>query len=210
MARSSSKPTSTGQRLGIAALVGLVGAGLSLWFQAGLMSILIGWDVAAVVYLVSVALTVRSMSSSQTASHAVREDPTAPIGDVILLVASIASIIGEGVVAIGSKSSGVQIIVALLSVVLSWFIVHTTFMLRYGRLYYSGKDGGIDFNQPEPPTYRDFAYLAFTVGMTYQVSDTEISSSAIRNTILRQALISYLFGAVILASTVNVIAGLSQ
>src|SRR5262249_2813810 len=58
----------------------------------------------------------------------------------------------------------------------------------------------------QQPDYRDFAYVAFTVGMTFQVSDTDIQSRVIRRTVLRQALIAYLFGAVILAVTVNVLA----
>jgi uncharacterized membrane protein len=94
------------------------------------------------------------------------------------------------------------------SVGLSWFTVHTLFTLRYARLYYTGEDGGVSFNQDAPPRYLDFAYLAFTIGMTFQVSDTELQSPAIRHSALRHALLSYLFGAVILATTINLIAGL--
>ena len=66
--------------------------------------------------------------------------------------------------------------VASVSVILSWATVHTVFTLRYARLYYAG-GGGIDFNDDrDPPAYTDFAYLAFTIGMTYQVSDTSIGS----------------------------------
>jgi uncharacterized membrane protein len=94
------------------------------------------------------------------------------------------------------------------SVALSWFLVHTLFTLRYALLYQSS-DGGVDFNQKGSPRYLDFAYLAFTIGMTFQVSDTDIGSSAIRAAALRHALLSYLFGAVILATSVNFIVGLS-
>jgi uncharacterized membrane protein len=80
--------------------------------------------------------------------------------------------------------------------------------LRYAALYYGRPGGGIDFNSAEPATYRDFAYLAFTVGMTFQVSDTDITRREMRHQVLRHALISFLFGAVILATTVNVVAGL--
>lgn len=91
---------------------------------------------------------------------------------------------------------------------LSWAVVHTTFVLRYTRLYYTGQDGGVDFNQPEPPAYLDFAYRAFTIGMTFQVSDTTIQAGAIRRTVLRHALLSYLFGTVIIATSINLVAGL--
>jgi uncharacterized membrane protein len=92
-------------------------------------------------------------------------------------------------------------------VILSWATVHTVFTLRYARLYYAA-GGGIDFNGDRAPTYTDFAYLAFTIGMTYQVSDTSIASKAIRRTALRHAYMSYLFGTVVVAMTINVVAGL--
>ncbi|HXL15932.1 MAG TPA: DUF1345 domain-containing protein, partial [Streptosporangiaceae bacterium] len=76
--------------------------------------------------------------------------------------------------------------------------------------YYEVPEGGVDFNQDEQPCYRDFAYLALTVGMTFQVSDTNLRTTAIRATALRHALLSYLFGTVILAATINLIAGIGS
>ena len=73
----------------------------------------------------------------------------------------------------------------LLSVAVSWFTVHTIFALRYALLYYADPEGGVDFNQDEPPCYRDFAYLAMTVGTTFQVSDTDLHTTGIRVTVLR-------------------------
>ena len=98
--------------------------------------------------------------------------------------------------------------VAVLEVVVSWLVVHTLFMLRYAHEYYTAPIGGIDFKSDKPPDYHDFAYLSFTVGMTFQVSDTDLQSNLMRRTALRHALIAYLFGAVILGVTVNVVAGL--
>jgi len=71
-------------------------------------------------------------------------------------------------------------------------------------------DGGVNFNQDAPPRYLDFAYLAFTIGMTFQVSDTDLQTGSIRATALRRALLSYLFGAVILATTINLFSGLGS
>ena len=98
----------------------------------------------------------------------------------------------------------------MLTVALSWALVHTIFALRYARQYYSRSiKGGIDFKSGDyEPDYIDFAYVAFTIGMTFQVSDTDIGARIIRRTILRHALISYLFGAIIVAMMVNVIASL--
>ena len=81
--------------------------------------------------------------------------------------------------------------------------------LLYATQYYTA-DKGIDFNQDEPPRYADFAYLSFTLGMTYQVSDTNITNHAIRSTVLRHTLLSFVFGSVILATTINLVAGLSH
>jgi uncharacterized membrane protein len=99
---------------------------------------------------------------------------------------------------------------AVMSVALSWLVVHTLFTLRYARVYYGGTPGGIDFNQSDPPCYSDFAYLAMSIGMTYQVSDTDLTSHAMRATALRHALLSFLFGSVILGTTINLIVSLSS
>ena len=91
---------------------------------------------------------------------------------------------------------------------LAWSAVHTVFTLRYARLYYSPPIGGIDFNEEDDPTYLDFAYLALTIGMTFQVSDTNLTSKPIRRSALQHALLSYLFGAIIVALVINVVSSL--
>jgi uncharacterized membrane protein len=96
---------------------------------------------------------------------------------------------------------------AVLAVALSWAVVHSVFTLRYAHVYYSG-GGGIDFNEDADPDYRDFAYLALTIGMTFQVSDTDLTTKEIRRTATRHALLAYLFGAVIVAMAINVVASL--
>jgi uncharacterized membrane protein len=85
--------------------------------------------------------------------------------------------------------------------------VHTVYLLRYARLYYSPPEGGIDFHG-EAPSYLDFAYLALTIGMTFQVSDTDLMGKRARRLALRHALLSYLFGTVIVATTVSSAAAL--
>jgi uncharacterized membrane protein len=87
-------------------------------------------------------------------------------------------------------------------------LVHTVFALRYAHIYYTPPKGGIDFKMEPEPDYRDFAYTAFTIWMTFQVSDTDITQPVMRRAVLRHALLAFLFGSVILATTVNVIAGL--
>src|SRR5215207_1443512 len=101
----------------------------------------------------------------------------------------------------------------LLTVVLSWTVVNTVFTLRYADQTFGSEDAGIAFgdaDRPEGPTYREFAYVAFTIGMCYQVSDTTVRDHRIRRTVLSHALLSYAFGAAIVGGSVNLIAGLIQ
>jgi len=120
---------------------------------------------------------------------------------------SIAAAINQ---AISPAGGLVAAVVGILSVAASWFALHTVYTLRYARLYYQGPPKGIDFHQDGEPTYADFAYVSFTLGMTYQVSDTDLRTRDIRATGLRQAMLSYLFGAIILAITINLVAGLAN
>ncbi|MGB3414551.1 MAG: DUF1345 domain-containing protein, partial [Microbacteriaceae bacterium] len=94
---------------------------------------------------------------------------------------------------------------ASLSIILSWILLHTLYMLRYASLYFEGEPGGINFNMKEPPVYRDFAYLAFVIGMTYQVSDTNLESTKMRSTALVHSLLAFLFGMVFLATLINLV-----
>jgi uncharacterized membrane protein len=85
--------------------------------------------------------------------------------------------------------------------------VHTVYVVRYARLYYSAPEGGIDFHG-EQPDYTDFAYLGLTIGMTFQVSDTDLTGKRVRRIALHHALTSYVFGTVIVAITVSSTASL--
>jgi uncharacterized membrane protein len=96
---------------------------------------------------------------------------------------------------------------SVVSIILAWSVVHTVYSLRYAKLYYEGTAGGVEFNAEEAPRYIDFACLALTIGMTFQVSDTNLESTSIRRTALRHALLSYAFGTLIIATTINLIAG---
>jgi uncharacterized membrane protein len=155
------------------------------------------------------------MSASETKSHAEREDPSIRMSELIVLAAGVALLAAVGLVLIkAGHSTGVTkaylIALGILSVALSWAMVHTVFTLRYARAYYARPQGGIDFNESDPPTYLDFAYLALTIGMTFQVSDTNLTSKPIRRIALTHAALSYLFGAVIVALVINVVATLLQ
>jgi uncharacterized membrane protein len=203
-------------RLGLSIAIGLVAAAVA--GPAGSWSVapVVGWDAAAITWLLWVWLTAWPMSAADTKRSAGSEDPTRASSDLILLSAALASLAGVAVVLVlansakGWDKAGFAGL-ALVSVALAWAVVHSVFWLRYALLYYrNDPPGGISFNQDDPPAYADFAYLALTLGMTFQVSDTDLQTSVIRRTALRHALVSYLLGAVILATTINLIAGLGK
>jgi uncharacterized membrane protein len=157
----------TGVRVAISVAVGaLVGVGLAV-LGAVRYAPAAGWDVAVAVLLGWIWFTVWPMGSEATAAHATHEDPTRAVTDVILLAAAVISLAAVGfflLQASSAKGSAQDLLagVGVLTVALSWLLVHTVFTLRYALLYYAGRDGGIDFNQSSPPCYSDFAYLAFS------------------------------------------------
>jgi uncharacterized membrane protein len=182
----------------------------------------VGWAVAAVIFLGWTWLVIVGMDSTATEAHATQEDPTKGATQVIVVGASLVSLVGVALLLVrtrGTTGAGEVVVDALgvASIALSWLVVHTLFTLRYALLYYdpdlggtAGKVGGIDFGESGPPCYSDFAYLAFTVGMTYQVSDTQLGTRELRRTVLRHAILSYLFGSLILAGTVNLLVSLAS
>ncbi len=213
--RRSGRAASSRVRLLACLGVGALAAAVALLLGWQALAPLVGWDAAAAVFICWVVTLVSRAGQAETEQLAGAEDSSGPVADVVLLAAAVASLVGVGVLltqgaAKGVPSPSVAIAVGLVTVVLSWAVVHLIFTIRYARLYYAAKVGGIDFNGPDQPRYADFAYVAFTIGMTFQVSDTDLTDQRIRATALRHALLSYLFGAVILASTINLLAGLAK
>jgi uncharacterized membrane protein len=173
---------------------------------------LLGWTAASLVFLCWVWATVAPNDASQAARAAATQDDRT-IREAIVLVASTASLVAV-LILLGQAGSAdgpgrsLMIVLAFGSVLLAWACIQTVYTLRYARLYYTAPRPPIDFHDPEPPDYLDFLYLAVTIGMTFQVSDTEITARALRRTAIRHALLSYLFGAVIIAIAINLVASL--
>jgi uncharacterized membrane protein len=192
----------------IGAAVGGIVAALGPWQ----FSVLAGWDVSAAAFIAWVWLSVGPFTPEETGAFATREDASRVATSIMLVSASVVSLVGVGLdlfKAADAHTAGrvALTLIAVVTVALSWAVVHTVFALRYAHEYYTAPIGGIDFkSDDEHPDYHDFAYIAFTVGMTFQVSDTDVQVRKIRRSVLRHALLSYLFGAVIVAVMVNVIA----
>jgi uncharacterized membrane protein len=169
-------------------------------------------DVAALVFLVWVWLSIADVDAPATSRLSQTEDTSRAAAEAVLIGAGAASLLAVGFTLgqardAGPPGRGLLTALAFGSVVLAWLSVHTVYLLRYARYYYSPPEGGIDFHG-EAPDYIDFAYLALTIGMTFQISDTDISTKRVRRAALHHALLSYVFGTVIVAITVSSAASL--
>jgi uncharacterized membrane protein len=176
------------------------------------VAVLLGWDALTIEFLVWVWITIATMDGDATRALALAEDDSRVAADAILLGASFASLVAVFfTLSQAASTSGARGVVLALfavgSVLLSWAAIQTTFTLMYARLYYGDPRGGIDFEH-EHPDFRDFAYTAFTIGMTYQVSDTAVTQKRVRHVVTRHAVLSFLFGTTIIAVAINAVANL--
>jgi uncharacterized membrane protein len=195
--------------------IGLIVAIALLQFATPAVALIGGWDAAALTFLLTTWPIITRAGSSRTEHLATREDPTRASATILLVGASAVSLLGVGFALshAGRESGllrGLLIGLAVLTVVLSWTLVNTVYTLRYAHLHFTAAPG-IAFGDSagqERPSYHDFAYVAFTIGMTYQVSDTTLRNTRLRRSVLAHAALSYLFGVVIVAGTVNLISGL--
>ncbi|MEW1587283.1 DUF1345 domain-containing protein [Micromonospora vinacea] len=175
---------------------------------------LVVWTVAAGTILVWVWRACWSASPERTEQLADAERRHRST-DAAILIASVISLaaVAEALVRVSDRQdmpAVTLVILSVVAVVLSWALVNTVFALKYARLYYRDDGGGIDFKQEDPPAYSDFAYVAFTVGMSYAPGETEPTSNRMRRIALGHALLSYTFGTGVLAVAVNLVTGLGQ
>jgi uncharacterized membrane protein len=201
------------RRLMVDALGGLAVAIVLLPFISWAIALIIGWDAFCALFLASIWLTIMKADGPKTQKLARREDETRTSAAFVLLAASVTSLLAVAIPLsmAGKENSGTKvalIAVATVTVVLSWLVLNTVFTLRYADLYFRSQSAVIDFGCDDVPNYQDFAYVAFTIGMTYQVSDTTLRNRTLRRTVIGHALLSYLFGVVIVAAAINLIAGL--
>jgi uncharacterized membrane protein len=178
------------------------------------MSLVLGWDAAALTFLLTTWSLIVRADGPLTQRLATREDTTRPVSDALLIAASVASLLGVGFAlhVAGTQSGSQQILLiglAVATVALSWLLANTVYTLRYAHLHFAAP-AGIDIPEgaDQPASYLDFAYVAFTIGMCYQVSDTTLRTPRIRRTALAHAMLSYIFGVAIVAGSVNLISGL--
>lgn len=177
------------------------------------LSPLLGWGVAATVGLVWVWRISWPKDHHETKRLA-KEEGDARSTDTGVLIGAVASLGAVALALVRTVShtplTAALVILSVVTVVVSWGLVNTVFAFKYARLYYVDEEGGIDFRQENPPAYSDFAYLAFTIGVTFGVTDNHVVSTHIRKIALAHAVLSYFFNTGILAVAINLVTGLGQ
>jgi uncharacterized membrane protein len=194
--------------------VGLVAGFAVTLLGVGSLAPLVGWCTAAGTAMAWVWLISWHQDAEGTERLAEDENRSAST-DLWVLSAAVASLVAVGLgLQRPSDADGLAVATVLLcvvSVILAWGMVNTVFALKYARLYYLDEPDrqGFDFNQDAQPAYSDFAYMAFTVGMSFAASDARPDAGSSRKVMLGHALLSYLFGTVVIAVAVSLITNLS-
>lgn len=199
--------------LGIGVVVGLVVGVVAGVLSTPSLALPLGWAAGTLTYAAVTLATVWQLDGDGTRAHATSEDIGRPLVDVAVLAAAVVSVTVIGLLLVGAgpgQPDPPHIVVGVVAIVGSWVAVHTMFWLRYARKYYADDAGGIGFNADAQPRYSDFAYVAFTVAMTFQVSDTAITDGRMRRAVLGHALTSFFFVTVILAVVINLLGGLAS
>jgi uncharacterized membrane protein len=204
-------------------LVGVVAASIVHAFtykikMEPLLRFMLLWDVFALVYIGFAWMVFFTHNTDQIRRKATAEDGSRFFVFVIVTLAAFASMFTVLLLMLSQESKGSETIylpVAIAGMLLSWVLVHTTFVFHYAHLYYDDNPddakrpvGGLDFPGPQKPDYIDFAYFSFVVGMTFQVSDVEITRRHIRRVCLLHGLLSFCLNTFVVALTINLVAGL--
>lgn len=178
-----------------------------------LTHIMLGWDFFCMVLILLHWYMFYNTSAAETHLKAKMQDETRSEIFAVVVVSTFAGLLAVILLLLDKEIKTIDLVTAISGMFLSWVLVHTTFTMRYAHLFYgdsSNKNGGLDFPGDEDPDFIDFAYFSFVIGMTFQVSDVEISSRRIRRLTLLHSIISFIFNTVIVALTINALAGLSK
>ena len=176
------------------------------------LAALAGITAAETLFVVTGWIVLWPIGAASTHDNARREDFRPVMEELVIVAAALGGLFSIAVLLVRGDTGTDHAAAALAGVFMAWAALHLMYASRYAALYYTpaggGRAGGIDFNSDDPPAYRDFLYFSYNLGMTYQVSDTSVSSSAIRAVVLRHALLAYVFGTSILATTINLVVGI--
>ncbi|MEO8747192.1 MAG: DUF1345 domain-containing protein [Rhodanobacter sp.] len=175
------------------------------------LSLLLAFDIAAVLFLAATVWMFSRADAHSIRGRARKEDEgywgfllSSAAVAIVALVALAAELHSS------KQAGGLQIVLAVCSLVLAWLFMNTIFALHYAHEFYGdrgGKQAGLDFPGKADPDYWDFVYFAFVIGMTFQVSDVQINARTIRRVALVQSVIAFFFNVIVIALSVNIVAG---
>lgn len=214
--------TTSHQRLIYAVAVGVATALVSL--PLPLMSQargLLAWCLGAGCYLVLAWWLAVEFNAGRTRARAQAQDQSGMVLFLLMLLVVLASVAAivlmlQSVKGLSTAQRTGHLILAMTALAFSWLLMHTIFAFRYAHRYYQQllepgpNGGGLDFPGKLEPDYFDFMYYAYVIGMTSQVSDVQVTSRAMRRLTLVHGVISFAFNMVVLALSINVIAGAIQ
>lgn len=192
-----------------------IAAGLLLSDRQGWAASTVGgWDCGSFTLLALNWHIIWTSDAGETKRRASTADPGRAVAWVLALVASSFSLFAGSVVlrhasSIDPERSPLLVALSLIAVGSAWTLTHTSYTLRYAHLFYRENDyeGGLSFPGNDEPDDFDFAYFAFTIGMTFQVSDVSVTSPLIRRTVLAHSILSFAYNTVIIALVINLLAG---
>ncbi len=201
-------------RLSIAVVLGVIVALVLPHSLRVSTRMLIGWDVGAVFYLVTAFLLVQDFDLKRAQPRAEQYDEGGALILVLTVAAAVASLVAI-VVELGAAraNAGDPFALALAAgtTMLSWALIHTIFAFHYAHRCYRGSErrcDGLAFPQEKQPNYWDFIYFSFVIGMTFQVSDVQVTSTPLRRLVAAHGIISFFFSVAVLALAVNLGASL--
>ena len=210
------------QRIGLSVVFSVVVFFVLKSSQLGLLfNVVAAWCAFALSYIITSWLVMFSRSIEEIKKLAQKDDGSGAFVVIFTIVASFAAMVTVLMLVMASKTEDknevLRVVMCFSSVMLSWFLVHTIFTFHYAHLYYdTAKDNksvlheGLDFPSDEDPDYLDIAYFSFVVGMTFQVSDVEVTNKKMRRLVLLHGLIAFVLNTFVVALTINFIAGLSK
>ena len=198
--------------LGIALFVVLIWLG---WPPRVTTQALLAWNVSVLFYLVLATWVIARSELKHLCDRAAEEDEGAALILVLTVLAAMASVIAIFVeldAARADKSKWLSPTLALSTVILSWFFIQTIFAFHYAHEFYGEADGGrkgglkfpdTDDGKSEDPSYMDFVYFSFVIGMTFQVSDVQVTSKSVRRLVVAHGIVSFFYNVAVLALMVN-------
>ena len=194
------------------ALVSVVCGAVAATFVAWQHALLIGFDMGSALFLLSLLPLFRQCETADMRKHAAQNDANRVLLLVITAVVTLVILVAVALeLSAKGKPSGAVILLVVATLALTWLFTNTVYALHYAHIYYlanpekDGDLGGVDIPDTPEPDYWDFLYFAYTLGMTFQTSDSDIKSRHLRRVATLHCLIAFVFNIGIVAFTINVL-----